>query len=200
MSYINENLFSIWIIEKLDGLTTLGLQKLSETVRDYAYNINESNQYERGSIDGHAARNLDAQQVLLNTLENSINRRVDIPEDIQRFEETLQYARRKADCAIGEFIYGLEELNTTITKYWYHHLSFNIRTNLKVNIDDGKHIEKDEPDVKHNIESKKEDKQGIKMINTKPDIKSKKENKQYIKITKLYLISSPEKKTNEILK
>ena len=32
MSYINENSFSRWIIEKSDGLTTLGLQKLSETV------------------------------------------------------------------------------------------------------------------------------------------------------------------------
>ena len=32
MSYINENSFSRWIIEKLDGLTTLGIQKLSETV------------------------------------------------------------------------------------------------------------------------------------------------------------------------
>ena len=32
MSYINENSFSRWIIEKSDGLTTLGLQKLSEMV------------------------------------------------------------------------------------------------------------------------------------------------------------------------
>ena len=32
MSYINENSFSRWIIEKSEGLTTLGLQKLSETV------------------------------------------------------------------------------------------------------------------------------------------------------------------------
>ena len=39
MSYINENSFSRWIIEKLEGLTTLGLQKLSESVRDYAYLI-----------------------------------------------------------------------------------------------------------------------------------------------------------------
>ena len=39
MSYINENSFSRWIIEKSDGLTMLGLQKLSETVRDYTYLI-----------------------------------------------------------------------------------------------------------------------------------------------------------------
>ena len=32
MSYINENSFSRWIIQKSNGLTTLDLQKLSETV------------------------------------------------------------------------------------------------------------------------------------------------------------------------
>ena len=37
MSCINENSFSRWIIEKSDGLTTLGLQKLSRLVGDYAY-------------------------------------------------------------------------------------------------------------------------------------------------------------------
>ena len=32
---------------------------------------------------------------------------VDIPEDIRRFQKTLQYARSKVDCVIGEFIYML---------------------------------------------------------------------------------------------
>ena len=32
MSYINENSFSRWIIEKSEGITTLGLQKLSKSV------------------------------------------------------------------------------------------------------------------------------------------------------------------------
>ena len=39
MPYMNENSFSRWIIEKSGGLTMLGLQKLSETVRDYTYLI-----------------------------------------------------------------------------------------------------------------------------------------------------------------
>ena len=90
MSYINENSISKWIIEKSDGLTTLGLQKLSGTVRDYAYLILMSQTSTRGPIVGHAARNLDVQQVFLITVENVINRRVDIPEDIQRFQKTLQ--------------------------------------------------------------------------------------------------------------
>ena len=82
MSYANENSFSRWIIEKSDGLTTLGLQKLSESVRDYVYLISTSQTSTRAQIIGHEARNLDAQQVFLNTFENIVNRRVNIPEDI----------------------------------------------------------------------------------------------------------------------
>ena len=55
MSYINGNSFSRWIVEKSDGLTTLGLQKLSETVRDYAYLILTSQTSTRGPIVGHTA-------------------------------------------------------------------------------------------------------------------------------------------------
>ena len=104
-SYINDDSFSRWIIEKSDGLTKVGLEKLSETVRDYAYLILTAQTSMRDPIVGHTAQNLDAQQVFINTFENIINRRVDIPEDIQRFQKTLQYARSKVDHVIGEFFY-----------------------------------------------------------------------------------------------
>ena len=52
-------------------------------------------------------RNLDAQRTFLSTFENIVNRRVDIPEDIRRFQKTLQYDRSKVDYVIGEFIYML---------------------------------------------------------------------------------------------
>ena len=55
MSYINENSFSRWIIEKSDSLTTLGIQNLSETVRDYAYLVLTSQTSTRGPIIGHEA-------------------------------------------------------------------------------------------------------------------------------------------------
>ena len=145
MSYINENSFSRWIIEKSDGLTTLGLQTLSETVRDYAYQTSM-----RGSIIGHTARNLDAQQVFLNTFENIMDRRINIPEDIQRYQRLLQYARSKVDYVIGEFIYMLpSDLNLRIgkiknysNKILVSSSSFNTGTNLKINLDDDKHIER----------------------------------------------------------
>ena len=176
ISYANENSFSRWILEKSDGLTTLGLQKLSETVIDYEYLILMSQTSTRGPIVGHAAQNLDAQQVFLNTFENIINRRVDIPEDIQRFQKTLQYAISKVDYVIREFIYMVPSdmnLRTGKIKNYNSKIlasssSCNTGTNLKINLDDDKHIEKGKPDVKPN----------------KPDIKSKKEDKQDIKKNK----------------
>ena len=197
MSYINENSFSRWIIEKSDGLTTLGLQKLSETVRDYAYLILTSQTSTRGPIVGHEARNLDAQRTFLNTFENIVNRRVNIPEDIRRFQKTLQYARSKVDYAIGEFVYILpSDMNLRIgnirnynNKILISSPNFKIGTNVKVNIDaKSKEVDnrrlmiKTEPDVKPkvitkpNIEPNKEHKQDV-----KPNIKFDRESNQDVK-------------------
>ena len=193
MSYINENSFSRWIIEKSDGLTTLGLQKISESVRDYAYLILTSQTSTRGPIVGHEARNLDAQRTFLNTFENIVDRRVNIPEDIRRFQKTLQYARSKVDYAIGEFIYMLpSDMNLRIgnvrnynNKTLISSPSFKIGTNVKVNIDvKSKEVEmvKTEPDVKPkvitkpNIKPNKEHKQDV-----KPNIKFDRESNQDVK-------------------
>ena len=174
MSYINENSFSRWIIEKSEGLTTLGLQKLSETVRDYAYLILTSQTSTRGPIIGHEVRNLDAQRTFLNTFENIVNRRVNIPEDIRRFQKTLQYARSKVDYVIGEFIYMLpSDMNLRIgnvrnynNKILLSSPSFNIGTNVKINLDGEQAKLKDKPDVKPKGEG---------TVKTKPDVKQKKE-------------------------
>ena len=179
MSYINENSFFRWIIEKSDGLTMLGLQKLSESVRDYAYLILTSQTSTRGPIVGNEARNLDAQCKFLNTFENIVNRRANIPEDIRRFQKTLQYARSEVDYAIGEFVYMLpSDMNLRIgnvrnynNKILISSPSFKIGTNVKVNIDvKSKEVEmvKTEPDVKPKVI-------------TKPNIEPNKEHKQDVK-------------------
>ena len=188
MSYINENSFSRWIIEKSEGLTTLGIQKLSESVSDYAYLILTSQTSTRGPIVGHEARNLDAQRTFLNTFENIVNRRVNIPEDIRRFQKTLQYARSKVDYAIGEFVYMIpSDMNLRIgnvrnynNKILISSPSFKIGTNLKINLDDNdtKVAKTDKLDVKHkpDIKPNKGDKQDV-----KPVIKPNKEHKQDVK-------------------
>ena len=177
MSYINKNSFSKWIIEKSDGLTTLGLQKLSQSVKDYAYLILTSQTSTRGQIVDHEERNLDAQRTFLNTFENIVNRRVNIPEDIRRFQKTLQYARSKEDYAIGEFIYMLpSDMNLRIgnvrnynNKILISSPSFKIGTNARINLDvKSKEVEmaKTESDVKLRDEG---------IVKTKPDVKQKKE-------------------------
>ena len=104
----------------------------------------------------------------------------------------MQYARSKVDYVIGEFIYMLPSgMNLRIgnirnynNKILISSPSFNIGTNLKVNLDDDdtkvaktdkldvKHKVKDKPDIKPN----KGDKQDV-----KPVIKPNKEHKQDVK-------------------
>ena len=200
MSYINENSFSRWIIEKSDGLTTLGIQKLSESVRDYAYLILTSQTSTRGPIVGHEARNLDAQRTFLNTFENIVNRRVNIPEDIRRFQKTLQYARSKVDYAIGEFVYMLpSDMNLRIgnvrnynNKIMVSKPGFNLGTNLKINLDGEQAKLKDKPDVK----SKE-----VEMIKTEPDVKPKVTTKPIIESDKKHKQDvKPNIKSNKELK
>ena len=211
MSYINENSFSRWIIEKSEGLTTLGLQKLSESVRDYAYLILMSQTSMRGPIVGHEARNLDAQCTFLNTFENIVNRRVDIPEDIRRFQKTLQYARSKVDYMICEFIYMLpSNMNLRIgnvkdcnNKILISSPSFKIVTNLTINLDvKSKEVEmvKTEPDVKPKVKAKpiiepnEKHKQDV-----KPNMKSNKELKHDVKKPDTNKITYEEEKVALIL-
>ena len=175
----------------------------------------------RGPIIGHEARNLDAQRTFLNTFENIVNRRVNIPEDIRRFQKTLQYARSKVDYVIGEFIYMLPtDMNLWIGKVKDYNNkilisspSFKIGTNLKINLlssenrrlnDDveSKEVEmvKTEPDVKPkvitkpNIEPNKEHKQDV-----KPNIKFNRESNQDVKEPDTNKITYEEEKVALIL-
>ena len=187
MSYINENSFSRWIIEKSNGLTTLGLQKLSESVRDYAYLILTAQASARVQIIGHEARNLDAQRTFLNTFENIVNRRVNIPEDIRRFQKTSQYARSKVDYTVAEYVYLLpSNMNLRIGKIGSYNNkiliaspSFKIGTNLKINLDGERANIKVEPEVK----SKEVDNRRL-MVKTEPDVKPKVKTKPNIEPNK----------------
>ena len=108
-----------------------------------------------------------------------VNRRVNILEDIRRFQKTLQYARSKVDYVISEFIYMLpSDMNLRIGKIENYNNkilipspSFKIGTNLKINLGvKSKEVEmvKTEPDVKPKVK-------------TKPNIEPNKEHKQDVK-------------------
>ena len=85
----------------------MGLLRISESVRVYAYLILSSQASARSSIVGNTASALTAQSAFLNNFENVVNRRVDIGEDIKRHQDTLSYASSKVDYSMGEHIYML---------------------------------------------------------------------------------------------
>ena len=72
-----------WIIEKSQGFTGVGLYRISESVRAYAYLILSSQDSVRSSIIGNTVSALTTQKAFLNNFENVVNRRVDIWEDIK---------------------------------------------------------------------------------------------------------------------
>ena len=166
----------------------LGLQKLSESVRHYAYLILTNQTSTRGQIIGIESRNLDAQRTFLNSFENIVNRRVNIPEDIRRFQKILQYARSKVDYMSGEFIYMLpSDMNLWIgnvrnynNKILISLPSFKIGTNVKINIDGEQAKLKDKPDVKSKEIERVKTKPDVKQ-KQEPDVKSNEEHKQDVK-------------------
>ena len=96
-----------WIIEKSQGFTDIGLLRISESVRAYAFLILSSQASARSSIVGNTASALTAQSAFLNSFENIVNRRVNIQEDIKHYQDTLSYASSKVDYSIGQNIYML---------------------------------------------------------------------------------------------
>ena len=144
MSYININSFSRWIIEESDGITKSGIEKLSQLVRDYAYLILTSQTSTRSQIIGFGASEFDAQRMFLNTFENIVVRRVDIPEDKRRFQNVLQYARSKVDYVIGEKMYMIpSDMNLRIGKIKNYNNKilesksyFKLGINKKINLDE----------------------------------------------------------------
>ena len=105
--YLGPDSMTQWIIEKSVGFTDVGLLRILESVRVYAYLILSSQASSRSGIVGNTASALTAQSAFLNNFEDVVNRRVNIQEDIKRYQDTLSYASSKVDYSVGESIYML---------------------------------------------------------------------------------------------
>ena len=105
--YLGPDSMTRWIIETSVGFTDVGLLRISESVRAYAFLILSSQASARSSIVGNTVNALTAQSDFLNNFENVVNRRVNIQEDIKRYQDTLSYASSKVDYSIGQNIYML---------------------------------------------------------------------------------------------
>ena len=111
-----------WMIEKSQGLTNVGLLRISESVRAYAYLVLSSQASARFRIIGSTASALT---------------------DIKRYQETLSYASSKVDYRMGENIYMLPSdmsLNISLRTVGYSKKiiisngTFRLMKNSKVNI------------------------------------------------------------------
>ena len=93
-----------WILEKSVGFTQtdVGLLRISESVRTYAYLILSSQASARSGIVGNTASALTAQSAFLNNFEDIVNHTVNIQEDIKCYQDTLSYASSKVDYSVGE--------------------------------------------------------------------------------------------------
>ena len=103
--YLGPDSVTRWIIEKSVGFTDVGLLRISESVRAYVYLILSFQASARSSIVGNTASALTAQSPFLNNFENIVNRKVDVREDIKRYQNTLSYASSKVNYSVGESIY-----------------------------------------------------------------------------------------------
>ena len=140
--YLGPDSMTQWIIEKSVGFTDVGLLRISESVRAYAYLILSSQASARSSIVGNTASALTAQSAFLNNFENIVNRRVNIQEDIKHYQDTLNYASSKVDYSVGESIYMIpSDINLKIrsgtvgydNKILVSHGKFILGKNEKVN-------------------------------------------------------------------
>ena len=103
-NYIGPDSMTWWIIEGSVGFTDVGFLRISESIRAYAYLILSSQASARSGMVGNTASALTAQSAFLNNFENVVNRRVDIREDIKRYQDTLSYASSKVDYSVGRGI------------------------------------------------------------------------------------------------
>ena len=78
-----------WIIEKSDGFTDVGLYRISESVRAYAYLILSSQASARSSIIANTASAFTAQPAFLNKVDNSVGQTSMLPGDMHELKNQV---------------------------------------------------------------------------------------------------------------
>ena len=106
-----------WIITQSKGFTRKGIEKISRSVRAYAYLVLTSQVQARSSIVGNSAPAVDAQKVFKSTFKEPINADYSIGINIERYQGVLEHALSKVDFSVGIGIYMLpSNLNLNIGK------------------------------------------------------------------------------------
>lgn len=99
-----DNAAATFILEKSEGFTRAGVERLNESIRTYVWAILGAQSQTRTSILGTGTA-FDAQKQYLADVEDAINSAVDLPGSIARFQNVLQYASSKVDFVCGLGLY-----------------------------------------------------------------------------------------------
>ena len=93
-----------FVIDYSDGFTQAGITRINDSIRTFVWAILGAQNQTRTSILG-TGKAFDAQKQLLSNVEDAINSAVDLPSSINRYQDTLHYARSKLDFVVGLDLY-----------------------------------------------------------------------------------------------
>ena len=105
--YVMANTAMGWIQDHSFGLTKIGVQKLSESVRAYVFLTLSSQSSACSSIIGKMEELSDAQSIWRTLFEQLVKSDSGIGDEIRRYQDVLQYASSKVDFNVGEGVYML---------------------------------------------------------------------------------------------
>ena len=89
-----------------EGFTRAGVSRINDSIRTYTWAILGSQAQARSGIL-RSGKAFDAQKQFLANVEDAINSVVDLPNSIDRYQRTLQYAQSKLDFVVGHGLYLL---------------------------------------------------------------------------------------------
>lgn len=111
------NAWTTFILDEGNGFTQAGVERLNDSIRTYVWCILSAQAQTRSNI----LHSFGSQKQCLTNIENAINSVEDLPSSIDRYQNTLRYARSKVDYAIGFNLYmipsDLQLQIGTITNY-----------------------------------------------------------------------------------
>ncbi len=93
-----------FVVDSWKEFTTAGISRINNSIRTYVWAILGAQAQTRSSIMG-SGKAFDAQKQFLANVEDAINSEVSIPDSIDRYQRTLQFARSKVDFVIGRGLY-----------------------------------------------------------------------------------------------
>ena len=107
IDYIAQSFPKAWttfILDKSDGFTRPGVERINDSVRTYCWAILGSQSQITSDILGVGSA-FDAQKQFLANTEDAIQSPVDLPSQITRYQNALKYARTKVDYVFGFGLY-----------------------------------------------------------------------------------------------